>query len=123
MKNYWTSLFGPFRDSVKIFEGVGAPQSNFRVVATNVRPGQPPKNYVLDDGEKLAAIVDKWRFEPGGVLSRCGYDYQIVLTNGELSIPVSVCFLCNTLIVNHSRIFKTSRKQIRALLEADFRPL
>ncbi|MBL7804206.1 MAG: hypothetical protein JNL02_10760 [Saprospiraceae bacterium] len=123
MKNYWSSLFGPSRDSVKIFEGVGAPMPNFCIVATNVREGQPPENYVLDEGEKLVAVVDKWRFEPGGVLGRCGYDYQIVLTNGEMTIPVSVCFLCNILIVNHSMKFKTSRKQIRALLEADFRPL
>lgn len=123
MKQFWTSLFSPSNNGVKIFEGVGAPMPNFRIVATKVRAGQIPKNYVLDDGHQLNAIVDKWRFEPGGTVGRCGYDYQIVLTNGDLNFIIDVCFLCNILIVNHSQVFRTSKRQIKSLLEADFRLL
>lgn len=123
MKQFWTSLFSPSKSGVKIFEGVGAPMPNFRIVATNVRTGQVPQNYVLDEGDQLAAIVDKWRFEPGEGLGRCGYDYQIVLTNGDQTITVAVCFLCNTLVFNGSQVFRASKRQIKALLEANFRPL
>ena len=96
---------------------------NFQIVATHVRHGHPPKNYILDDGNKLETIVEKWQFQPGGEVGRCGYDYQMVFTNGELNIPVSICFLCNILIVNHLQVYKISKKHILTLLKEDFRPL
>lgn len=96
---------------------------NFSIVATRVRAGQTPHIYVLDDGSKLLSIVEKWRFEPGGTLLRCGYDYQVECINGEIRIPVSVCFACNSLVLHHTQVFKTSKKQFMDLLEADFRLL
>ncbi len=123
MNKFLEFILGKPQDNIKIFEGVGAPMSNFQIVATNVRAGHLPKNYILDDGNKLETIMEKWQFKPGGEVGRCGYDYQIVLTNGDLHIPVSICFLCKILIVNHLQVYKISKKQILSLLEEDFRPL
>ena len=123
MKRILEFLAGKPRQHIKIFESVGAPMPNFQIVATNVRAGQAPQNYIFDDGDKLEAIVEKWQFKPGGAVGRCGYDYQLVLTNGDLSLPVSICFLCKILIVNHLHVYKISKKHILGLLEEDFRPL
>lgn len=121
MRNFLGSLFGKAETRIKIFEGMGTPMPNFKVVATNVRGGQAPKNYILDDGSKLESVVEKWQFEPGGSLLRCGYDYQIVFTNGDMNIPIAVCFLCNSLVFDHSQVFRASKKQILRLLEEDFK--
>jgi len=56
---------------VKIFADVGPPMPNFQIVATNVRHGHAPENFILDDGSKLASIIEKWRFQPGGEVGRC----------------------------------------------------
>jgi hypothetical protein len=113
-------LFNKVEDRINIFEGMDRPMPNFKMVATNVRIGQAPKNYVLEDGSKLKSIVEKWRFQRGGSLLRCGYDYQIVFINGDAKIPVSICFLCQSLVFNQSQVFKISKKQIMTLLEEDF---
>ncbi len=123
MSNFLESLFGKADHRIKIFEGMDTPMPNFKMVATHVRQGQTPKNYILDDGSKLKSIVEKWRFQPGGELLRCGYDYQIVVTNGDAIIPISICFLCKSLVFNYSEVFITSKTQILALLEEDFRPV
>ena len=123
MNQLFSSLFGKPKNVVKIFEGLDSPMPNFQIVATNVRPGQVPRNYILNDGNQLALVVEKWQFEPGGEVGRCGYDYQIVFINGDLSIPISICFLCKILIFNHSEVYSISKKQIMALLEADFKSL
>lgn len=96
---------------------------NFQIVATDVRVGRTPQHYMLDDGEKLAAVVAKWRFEPGGAVGRCGYDYQIVFRNGDLETSIATCFGCNIVIVDGTQKFTASRGQVKALLEADFRRL
>ncbi len=123
MFNSLKSLFGMGKQGVKIFKGMEAPLPNFKIVAKHVRVGQVPKNFVLDDGSKLKSVVEKWQFEPGGTLLRCGYDYQIEFTNGEVTIPISICFACNSLVFNHSQVFKTSKRQILQLLEEDFKTL
>lgn len=107
----------------RIFEGIDYPMPDFKIVATHVRAGKNRKSYFLDDGTRLKSIVEKWRFEPGGSVGRCGYDYQMVLTNGDLEIPVSICFLCKILIFNHKEVYKASKSQIQTLLEEDFRVL
>lgn len=123
MHHFFSSLFGKPKNVVKIFEGLETPMPNFQIVATNVRPGQTPRNYILNDGNLLTSVVEKWRFEPGGEVGRCGYDYQITLINGDLSIPIAICFLCKILIFNHSEVYRISKKQIMTLLEADFKSL
>lgn len=123
MSNFLDSLFDKADHRIKIFDGMDTPMPNFKMVATHVRAGQAHKHYLLDDGSKLKSIVEKWQFQPGGSLLRCGYDYQIVFTNGDVNIPISICFLCKSLVFNHSEVFKVSKNQILALLEADFRPM
>lgn len=72
----------------RIFVGIDYPMPDFK--SWRRMSGQASrKSYILDDGTKLKSIVEKWRFEPGGSVGRCGYDYQIVLTNGGLWNP---CF-------------------------------
>jgi hypothetical protein len=124
MLDFLKNLFGDNPVGVKFFEGIGAPMPNFSIVATQVRAGvKQPKNYLLTDAKKLDTIKENWRFEPSfEPISRCGYDYNIVLTNGEQVFTVDVCFLCNTLVVNHLQAFKTSKRQIQNLLESDFIP-
>lgn len=117
------SFFSKTTDGKKIFEEVGHPQPNFKIVATHLRQGKTRKSYILDDADKLPVLVEKWRFEPGGSIGRCGYDYHILLTNGELTIPISVCFRCNTLVFNNLEKYKISKKQIMALLHEDFKHL
>lgn len=117
------SIFEKPEVDVKIFAGAGPPMPNFQILATHVRQGQTPQNFILDDGSKLESIIEKWQFRPGSGVGRCGYDYQIVFTNGDLNIPISICFLCQTLIVNHSQVYKISKRQILNLLKTDFRPL
>ena len=100
---------------------MGAPQPNFKIVATNIRADKNPKNYILEDASKLESIIEKWRFAPGDAVGRCGYDYHIVFTNGAVNVPISVCFLCNTLVFNNLENYKASKKQIMALLRKDFK--
>jgi hypothetical protein len=121
--NFLKSWFGTTRHRVKIFEGMDTPMPNFNIVATHVRAGMAPQNYLLDDGEKLKSIVEKWRFKPGTSIGRCGYDYQILFTNGDTSITMDVCFLCKTLVFNHSQVFVLSKRKFLALLEEDFKLL
>lgn len=111
--------------SRRIFEGLGPARANFTITATNVRHGErQPRHFVLADGAKWKSVIDKWRFEPKKEpLSRCGYDYMVVVTNGDTVTPVSICFVCNTLIFNHQDMYASSRKQIMALLGEDFRPV
>lgn len=125
MMDFIHTLLGKPANGKKIFGGTGLPAPDFKIVATHVRSPEKPRNYVLDDPEKMPAVVEKWRFEPKpeGNLSRCGYDYQIVFTNGGANIPVSICFLCNTLILNHSEMYKISRRHIESLLRQDFKPV
>lgn len=120
MLNFIKRLFPKKPGGTKIFEIAGTPMPDFKIIATHVRVNKKGKNYFLDDGNKLKSIVEKWRFEPGGSVGRCGYDYQMVLTNGNTEIPVSICFLCNTLILNHIGVYRISKRQILALLEEDF---
>ncbi|MDO8971014.1 MAG: hypothetical protein Q7U74_10030 [Saprospiraceae bacterium] len=117
------SILASNQNGVKIFEGMDTPMPNFKITATCVRAGKTPKIYVLDDGNKLNSVVDKWQFEPGGILLRCGYDYQIEFVNGQVNILISVCFACNALVFNHMQVYKTSKRQIIDLLEEDFRLL
>jgi hypothetical protein len=121
MIEFLKSRFGKTSDSKKIFEKAGVAQPNFKIVATHIREGKNPKNYLLDEGDKLPLIVEKWRFEPKDSIGRCGYDYNIFFTNGEINIPISVCFLCNTLIFNNSKNYKISKKKIMTLLREDFK--
>ena len=124
MSNLFLFLKSHFRRTAggkKIFEEVGNPQPNFKIVATHIRTGKSPKNYMLDDAVKLPLVVEKWRFEPGHAVGRCGYDYHILFTNGEKIIPILVCFACNTLVFNGKDNYKTSRKQIMSLLRQDFK--
>lgn len=123
MIHFFKLLFGKTPSGAKIFEGMDTLMPNFKITATHVRAGKNGKSYLLDDGGKLASIVEQWRFEPGDSVGRCGYDYQIVFTNGASSIPISICFLCNILIFNGVQVYKTSERQIKTLLEADFTPL
>ncbi|NUN99440.1 MAG: hypothetical protein HUU01_02355 [Saprospiraceae bacterium] len=124
MSNFLQSLFGKADKRIKIFEGMGnTPQPNFRMVATHVREGLQRPNYRLDDGSKWGSIVQKWQFKQGGALLRCGYDYQIVFTNGDVNIPISICFMCKSLVFNHKTVYKTSKRQILALLKEDFSPI
>lgn len=111
-------------NGVRILEGVSSPQPNFKIIATHVRHGAQPRHYLLQDGSKIKTLIEKWRFEPKpDPLSRCGYDYLIVVTNGDVTIPISVCFVCNTLIFNHKEKYRISKKQIMALLAEDFQAL
>lgn len=120
MIKFLKSLFGKTPGGKKIFEDTGAAEPNFKIVATHIRPGKNPKNYMLEDAGKLKSIVEKWRFEPGDTLGRCGYDYHIVFRNGAVNIPISICFLCNTMVFNGLENYKTSEKQIMTLLKEDF---
>ncbi|GAB3954545.1 hypothetical protein GCM10028805_40170 [Spirosoma harenae] len=120
MIDFLKPLFCKTAGSKKIFENVGVAQSNFKIVATRVREGKRPENYMLDDPDKLPLLVEKWRFEPGDKVGRCGYDYQILFTNGEVFIPISVCFVCNALVINGTDNYRTSKGQIMALLREDF---
>lgn len=105
----------------KIFGALAIAQPNFRMVATHVRSGEAGPDYVLDEGEKLPSIIEKWQFEPKQEpLSRCGYDYQIEVTNGETTLSVSICFKCKTLVVNHTDKYSITRKQIEKLFQEDF---
>lgn len=115
------SLFAHPAQGKKILEDIGPAEPNFKIVANHVRAGKSPKNYVLEDAGKLPTIIEKWAFEPGEVVGRCGYDYQIIITNGERTIPISVCFLCNTLVFNHLENYKVSKKQMMNLLIEDFK--
>jgi hypothetical protein len=119
------SVFSTDRESgTKILEGLGAAQENFKIVATNVRQGQPANNYILQDGPKLQSIVEKWRFEPKqDPLSRCGYDYQVVVANGDVTVNMSICFLCKTLVVDHKDKYAVTKKQILNLFSEDFEVL
>lgn len=117
------SIFEKPEVDVKIFAGAGPPMPNFQILATHVRHGQTPQNFILDGGSKLESIIEKWRFRPGGEVGRCGYDYQIMFTNGDLNISISICFFCKILIVNHLQVYKISKRQILNLLKTDFRPL
>lgn len=65
------SIFEKPAVDVKIFADAGPPMPNFQIVATNVRQAHPPENFILDDGSKLASIIEKWRFQPGGEVGRC----------------------------------------------------
>ncbi|MBL7826944.1 MAG: hypothetical protein JNJ57_09965 [Saprospiraceae bacterium] len=121
MNPFLNSLFGNETPSTKIFEAVGAPMPNFKIEATHVRFGKRSQHYILDDGSKLASVIEKWQFKPGDVVGRCGYDYQMVLTNGELVMHVSICFICKTLIVNHTDVYRISKKRIMDLMEEDFK--
>lgn len=56
------SIFEKPAVDVKIFADAGPPMPNFQIVATNVRHAHPPENFILDDGSKLASIIEKWRF-------------------------------------------------------------
>ncbi len=128
MIDFLESLFDKTAGGKKIFEKAGIPQPNFKIIATHIRQGKNPENYVLDNAAKLPSIIEKWQFEPKGVLGRCGYDYHILFMNGKFNISVSVCFLCNTLVVNDpekhtTSNYITSKKQIMALLREDFRLL
>ena len=108
MSNLFLFLKSHFRRTAggkKIFEEVGNPQPNFKIVATHIRTGKSPKNYMLDDAVKLPLVVEKWRFEPGHAVGRCGYDYHILFTNGEKIIPILVL---NWRIVFEDFIFDTS---------------
>lgn len=108
----------------RVFEGLAPAKENFRIVATHVRHGQEANDYVLKDGSKLESIVDKWRFEPkSDPLSRCGYDYQVVVTNGDVSITVSICFVCKTLVLNGKEKYAITKKRILTLFSDDFEPL
>lgn len=111
-------------NGTKIFEGLAPAQANFKIVATNVRQGQPASHYILQDGRKLEPMIQKWRFEPKqDPLSRCGYDYQVVVTNGGLTVNVSICFLCKTLVLDHKDKYTITKKQILNLFSEDFEPL
>lgn len=121
--NILKSWFGKSVSSIKIFEGLDTPMPNFNILATRVRVGMPPQSYLLDDGDKLKSIVEKWRFKPGASVGRCGYDYKMVFTNGDTIVPIAICFLCKTLVFNHTQVFVVSKKKILALLEEDFRTL
>lgn len=121
MIEFLKSRFGKTAGGKKIFEKAGIPQPNFKIVATHIREGKYLENYMLDEADKLTLIVEKWRFKPNDVIGRCGYDYHILFTNGEITIPIFVCFLCNTLVFNNVEKYKTSKKQIMALLKEDFK--
>ncbi|MEQ1744206.1 MAG: hypothetical protein ABMA02_02190 [Saprospiraceae bacterium] len=120
MSNFLKSLFGEAKNRIKIFEGMDTPMPNFKIVAQRVRVGKTPKTYILDDDSKLKSIVEKWQFEPGGQIERCGYDYKILFTNGEVEIPINICFFCKTMSCNQKN-YKISRWQIMRLLCQDFK--
>lgn len=108
---------------VGIFDDLTA-EGDFSIVATHVRQCQSERNYFLQDSQRLGAIIAKWRFEPkADPLSRCGYDYQMVIKSGDVVINVSICFACNTLVLNHKEKFAVRRKQIEKLFAEDFEPM
>lgn len=118
----WIKWFSGGDGSKRIFEGIGDAGDDFKVVAEHTRAGAKGRSYVLDDRAKWKRVVDKWRFTPKqDPLSRCGYDYRIVVANGGTSVTVMVCFICDTLTFNHSERYSASKRQVMALLEQDFR--
>ncbi|HLP93170.1 MAG TPA: hypothetical protein VK168_03995 [Saprospiraceae bacterium] len=113
-------------DSVKpfrIFDSLEAPEPNFSIVVRHVRQGKKSRNYLLSDADKFPGIVEKWCFPPGDAVGRCGYDYQLVLTNGEQVITADICFSCKTLVFQHRHVYAISPGEIMRLLEEDFVPL
>ena len=130
MIEFLESLFGKTVGGKKIFEMAGIPQPDLKIVAIPVRKGKNAENYVFDNVAKFPSIIEKWRFEPKDAfeLGICGYDYHILFMNGKVNISISVCFLCNTLVVNDpekhtTSNYTTSKKQLMALLREDFRLL
>lgn len=123
MFNLLKFLLGDTQDRVKIFEGMDTPMPNFSMVATHVRMGKTRPNYILTDGNKLKSIVEKWQFKPGDPISRCGHDYKIIFTNGDATILIYICFVCNALILNGKETYKISERAIKSLLKEDFSPL
>lgn len=121
MIEFLKSYFGKTADSKKIFEKVGVAQPNFKIIATHIREGKNPESYLLDEADKLPLLVEKWRFKPKDVIGRCRYDYYLLFTNGEINIPISVCFRCNTLVFNNLENYKISKKQMMTLLREDFK--
>lgn len=106
---------------MKVFEELGDVKPNLEIIATHVRHGQQRPNYILRDVEKFSTVLNKWEFEPkADPLSRCGYDYQVVATNGETTINLSICFACKTLVLNHQGKFSISPRQILKLFADDF---
>lgn len=106
---------------MKIFEQLGAAQPNLEIIATHVRQGKERPSYVLRNGSSLTMVVDKWDFEPkSDPISRCGHDYQVVARNGEVTLSISICFACNTLVLNGTEKFGIRERLIKKLLAEDF---
>ncbi|HAD11832.1 MAG TPA: hypothetical protein DCF33_05265 [Saprospirales bacterium] len=123
MLNFLKSLLAGSAQPVRIFDSLEAPEPNFSIMVRHVRQGKKARNYQLADAGKFPGIVEKWCFTPGDTVGRCGYDFQLVLTNGEQVITADICFSCKTLVFQHRHVYAISPGEIRRLLEEDFVPL
>lgn len=104
----------------KILAGLYFDKGNASMFALDSRNTENPQNYYLEDYKKLNAIVKKWKFLPKDSLGRCGYDYIIHFENRHQKSHLAICFDCNTLIVNNSKIFSITEDEIRKVLTQDF---
>lgn len=123
MLNFLKSLLAGGAKPVRIFDNLEALEPNFSIMVRHVRQGKKSRNYQLADAGKFPGIVEKWCFRPGDAVGRCGYDFQLVLTNGEQVITADICFSCKTLVLQHKQVFRISPRKIIRLLEEDFTAL
>lgn len=108
-----------------IFNNFNFDSGEYTLYAFDQRNSENPKHFFLNDQNKLKGLAEKWVFDKKNSVGRCGYDYSLVVFNGEKSEGgILICFNCNSLIVNKDHtICSISESDIRRLIQEDFTPI
>lgn len=108
-----------------VFESFNFDSGEYILYAFDWRNSENPKHFFLNDQNKLKGLAGKWVFDKKDSLGRCGYDYDLNVFNGKkYEGGISICFNCNSLIVNKDHaICSISESDIRRLLQEDFTPI
>lgn len=108
-----------------VFESFNFDSGEYILYAFDQRNRENPKHFFLNDQNKLKGLTEKWVFDKTDSIGRCGYDYDLNVFNGEkYEGGISICFNCNSLIVNKNNTICTiSESGIRRLIQEDFTPI
>jgi hypothetical protein len=108
-----------------VFNNFNFDSGEYTLYAFDQRNSENPKHFFLNDQNKLKGLAEKWVFDKKNSVGRCGYDYSLVVFNGEKSEGgILICFNCNSLIVDKDHtICSISESDIRGLIQEDFTPI
>lgn len=108
-----------------VFESFNFDSGEYILYAFDWRNSKNPKHFFLNDQNKLKELAGKWVFDKKDSLGRCGYDYDLNVFNGKkYEGGISICFNCNSLIVDKDHTICTiSESDILRLIHEDFTPI